>query len=142
MPYIFGMSLGSWILIALLVLWAFVAIKVYFFGGFKKKKRGARGHRGGGGGCCDTGDPLAQKKTPLTKSVTKTTDAKGSVSKFSESEKESIQKDFQRYCALGKDDVNPSICAACGQCSYPFTERNTLRPIIKPVKTPAKTQQH
>ena len=47
-----GMSIGSWILIIVLALWAFVAVKVYFFGGFKKdKKKGLSV-----GSCCETGD--------------------------------------------------------------------------------------
>ena len=37
MPQIAGMSIGSWILLAVIIAWAVIAIKVYFFGGFKKK---------------------------------------------------------------------------------------------------------
>ena len=32
MPYIAGMSLGSWILIIAIAIWTFIAIKCYFFG--------------------------------------------------------------------------------------------------------------
>ena len=57
MPYIAGMSLGSWILIAVIVVWAFIAIKVYFFGGFKKRPKGSKAHVGS---CCSGGDgPIA-----------------------------------------------------------------------------------
>ena len=52
MPYFLGMSLGSWILLAVIIAWAAIAIKVYFFGGFKKKK----GQKASIGACCDTGD--------------------------------------------------------------------------------------
>lgn len=51
MPQIAGMSIGSWILLAVIIAWAVIAIKVYFFGGFKKK-----GGKSKVGSCCDTGD--------------------------------------------------------------------------------------
>lgn len=51
MPQIAGMSIGSWILLAVIIAWAAIAIKVYFFGGFKKK-----GSRSKVGSCCGTGD--------------------------------------------------------------------------------------
>ena len=44
MPYIAGMSLGSWILIIAIAIWAFIAIKCYFFGGFKKHGDSSRPH--------------------------------------------------------------------------------------------------
>ena len=53
MPYIAGMSLGSWILIAIIVIWALIAIKCYFFGGFKKRPKGSKTHVGS---CCSGGD--------------------------------------------------------------------------------------
>lgn len=56
MPYILGMSLGAWIVLILIIVWAFIAIKVYFFGGFKR-------HKAHGGGCCDTGDAPSSNKT-------------------------------------------------------------------------------
>lgn len=46
-----GMSIGSWILVAVIVVWAAIAIKVYFLGDFKKGKKGLSA-----GGCCGTGD--------------------------------------------------------------------------------------
>lgn len=55
---ILGMSIGSWILIIFLAFWFFVAIKVYFFGGFKKKKGG----KASIGACCDTGDEAGGSK--------------------------------------------------------------------------------
>lgn len=53
MPELFGMSIGSWILLLVIIVWAVIAIKVYFFGGFKKKKPGQKASIGA---CCDTGD--------------------------------------------------------------------------------------
>lgn len=53
MPYIAGMSLGSWILIIAIAIWTFIAIKCYFFGGFKKHGEGSRPHVGS---CCGGGD--------------------------------------------------------------------------------------
>ena len=47
-----GMSIGSWILIAIIAIWFVLAIKIYFFGGFKKKK----GKGMSVGTCCDHGD--------------------------------------------------------------------------------------
>ena len=47
-----GMSIGSWILVIVLAIWAFIAIKVYFFGGFKKNRKKGLSV----GTCCDTGD--------------------------------------------------------------------------------------
>lgn len=44
-----GMSIGSWILIVIIAVWTVIAIKIYFFGGFKKKSAGI-------GACCDHGD--------------------------------------------------------------------------------------
>lgn len=47
-----GMSIGSWILVIVLIVWAVIAVKVYFFGGFKKnKKKGLHV-----GSCCESGD--------------------------------------------------------------------------------------
>jgi hypothetical protein len=54
MPEIAGMSIGSWLLIIFLIIWAFVAIKVYFLGGFKKRPKGTKAHIGAG--CCSGGD--------------------------------------------------------------------------------------
>ena len=48
---ILGMSIGSWILILIIVVWAVLAIKSYFFGGLKSKKKGLQV-----GNCCDTSD--------------------------------------------------------------------------------------
>lgn len=52
MPHILGMSIGAWIVLLVIIAWAAIAIKVYFFGGFKKKK----GQKASIGACCDTGD--------------------------------------------------------------------------------------
>ena len=49
-----GMSIGSWILIIVICVWAVLAIKSYFFGGIKSKKKGAQI-----GNCCDTGDEVS-----------------------------------------------------------------------------------
>ena len=47
-----GMSVGSWILILVIIVWAAISIKSYFFGGFKRKKKKGLSV----GNCCDTGD--------------------------------------------------------------------------------------
>lgn len=41
-------NLASWIILIVVAVWIFAAIKIAFFGGFRKEKKR--------GGCCDVGD--------------------------------------------------------------------------------------
>ena len=49
---LFGMSLGSWVILLIIIVWTILAIKSYFFGGLKRNKD--KGFKVGS--CCDTGD--------------------------------------------------------------------------------------
>ena len=42
------MNFASWIILIIVAIWIFAAIKIAFFGGFRKEKKS--------GGCCDVGD--------------------------------------------------------------------------------------
>lgn len=79
MPHFLGMSIGAWIVLIVIIAWAVIAIKVYFFGGFKKK-----GHKASVGACCDIdnencggcngcSDPATRRNavTPIVKDLPK-----------------------------------------------------------------------
>ena len=42
------MNLASWIILIIVAVWIFAAVKIAFFGGFRKEKKHS--------GCCDVGD--------------------------------------------------------------------------------------
>ena len=60
------MNIASWIILILVAVWIFAAVKIAFFGGFRKEKK----H----GGCCDVGDADADFKVESACSACKKTD--------------------------------------------------------------------
>lgn len=65
------MNLASWIILAIVALWIFAAVKIAFFGGFRKEKSG---------GCCDVGDVEDDFKIELACSGCSKTDCGGCAS--------------------------------------------------------------
>ncbi len=101
MPYIFGMSLGSWILVIVIAIWIILAIKIYFFGGFKKRPKGQKASVGA---CCDTGD------SPSTES--------------------SKKKDASKTNAVDPENCD-GVCAGCTGCDNTATTNNAVMPTFR-----------